>query len=193
VSEKNGLKWELRRRYSMSEKVLEKMFGKEFVEKYRKARAKAEKIPEKRLEEIKKFAVENMDPDRFAVKYNNLDVLLVFAPRRENLLEIKKTSAGNYKVTAVWYGNQSLRGPYISVFTGLEEDAERIVRHPEAVSLIVGKLRESMYEGDLTYNFRCLGVVPLEGDKEEFTRSGSEVEPANEEEIDLDELLEEGE
>ena len=177
----------------MSEKVLEKMFGKQFVEKYRKARAKAEQIPEKSLKEIEQFARENMDADRFAVKYNNLDILLVFAPQNEDLLQIKKTSAGNYKVTAVWYGSESLRGPFISVFTGLEEDARKIVRHTEAASLIVGKLRESMYEGDLTYNFRCLGVIPLEESKEEITKSESELEPADEEEIDMTELLKEGE
>jgi hypothetical protein len=147
----------------VSEKVLERMFGEEFVKKYREARAKAEQIPQQRLEEIKQFAKENMaSSENFALKYNNLDVLLVFAPMNEELLEIRKTSAGNYRVVAVWYGCQSLRGPFISIFCGLEELARKIVRTTGAASLIVGKLREETYEGDLTYSFRCQGVIELE-------------------------------
>jgi hypothetical protein len=147
----------------MSEKTLERLFGKEFVEKYREARAKAEQIPQKRLEEIRQFAQENMrDSENFALKYNNLDVLLVSAPQNEELLEVRKTSAGNYRVVAVWLGCESLRGPFISVFCGLEETARKIVRTTGAASLIIGKLREQTYEGDITYSFRCLGVIAVE-------------------------------
>jgi len=147
----------------LSEKVLEKVFGKEFVEKYREARARAEQIPQKRLEEIKQFALENMKhSENFALKYDNLDVLLVSAPNTSDLLEVRKTSAGNFRVVAVWYGSESLRGPFISVFCGLEEHARKIVREEGAVSLIVGKLREDTYEGDKTYSFRCQGVIPLD-------------------------------
>jgi len=171
----------------MSEEVLKRMFGKEFVEKYRKARARAESIPQQRLEEIKKFAMENMkDSENFALKYNNLDVLLVFAPVKDELLEIRKTSAGNYKVVATWLGSESLRGPFISVFCGLEEHAKTIVRKENAATIIVGKLREDTYEGDTTYSFRCMGVIPIEDEEDEG------YEPANEEEIDLSNLFEEG-
>lgn len=149
----------------MSDKVLEKMFGKEFMEKYRKARARAEMVSEKRLREIKQFAIENMkDSDNFALKYENLDVLLVFAPSKDDLLEVKKTSAGNYRVVAVWYGCESLRGPFISVFSGIEELVRKIVRYKGAASIIVGKLREDTYEGVVSYSFRCHGVIPLDDD-----------------------------
>lgn len=151
----------------MSEKVLEKLFGREFLEKYRQARARAEQIPQQRLEQIKQFAIEQIrNTKSFSVKYDNLDILLVFAPYNEELLGVKKTSAGNYKITAVWYGSESLRGPFISVFTGLEEHAKQLVRATGAPSLIVGKLREDSYEGDITYNFRCLGVIPLQEDSD---------------------------
>ncbi len=147
----------------MSDKVLERIFGKEFVEKYRKARAKAEMVSEQRLKEIKQYAIEHMkDVDNFALKYENLDVLLVFAPSKDDLLKVKKTSAGNYRVAAVWYGCESLRGPFISVFCGIEDLAKKIVRCKGAATLIVGKLREETYEGDVTYSFRCHGVIPID-------------------------------
>ena len=168
----------------MSEKALERMFGKEFVEKYRKARARAEQISEKRLQEIKKFAQENMrHSENFALKYNNMDCLLVFAAQGDELLEVKKTSAGNYRVVAVWYGCQSLRGPFISVFCGLEEMAKKIVRQKGAASLIVGKLREETYEGDVTYSFRCQGVIPIE--LSDVQQEDSEIEEIEDEEYDL--------
>jgi len=164
----------------VNEEVLRKAFGEEFVEKYRRARARAEAIPQKRLKEIEKFAMENMkDSENFALKYNNLDVLLVFAPAKEELLEVRKTSAGNYKVVATWFGSESLRGPFISVFCGLEEHAKTIVRRENAATIIVGKLREDTYEGDITYSFRCMGVIPIEDEENEG------YEPANEEEIDM--------
>ena len=144
------------------EEVIRREFGEEFLRKYKQARARAETIPTTFLNEIKEFAKKNMkNSDNFALKYENLDVLFVVAPSRDDLLEVRKTNAGNYKVTAIWYGSKSVRGPFISVFCNLEEQARKIVRSPNAPSLIVGKLRESTYEGDLTYNFRCFGVIPL--------------------------------
>jgi len=167
----------------VSEEALKKAFGEEFLEKYRRARARAEAIPQKRLEEIKKFAKEHMkDSENFALKYNNLDVLLVFAPVKDELLEIRKTSAGNYKVVATWLGSESLRGPFISVFCGLEEHAKTIVRKENAATIIVGKLREDTYEGDVTYSFRCMGVIPVEDEENEG------YEPAEEKEIDFSNL-----
>ena len=167
----------------MSEEVLKKAFGEEFLEKYRRARARAEAIPQKRLKEIEEFAKEHMkDSENFALKYNNLDVLLVFAPVKDELLEVRKTSAGNYKVVATWLGSESLRGPFISVFCGLEEHAKTIVRKENAATIIVGKLREDTYEGDVTYSFRCMGVIPVEDEENEG------YEPAEEKEIDFSNL-----
>jgi hypothetical protein len=171
----------------MSEEVLRKLFGEEFLEKYRRARARAEALPQRRLEEIKKFAIENMGySENFALKYDNLDVLLVSAPSREDLLEVRKTSAGNYRVVAVWYGCESLRGPFISIFCGLEEHAKTIVREPGAASLVVGRLREETYEGDKTYSLRCLGVIPLDEEEAE----GSQEEEVKEEDIDMTKYVE---
>lgn len=149
----------------MSRELLAKLFGEEFLRKYEEARAKAEQIPAQKLEQIKQFALQNMaNSDNFALKYDNLDVLLVQAPSQNHLREVHKTNAGNYRVCAIWLGNTSLRGPFISVFCADQSTAQTIVRGSEAFSLIVGKLREQTYEGDKTYSFRCQGVIPLDDD-----------------------------
>jgi len=146
----------------MSEEVLEKLFGREFVERYQQARAKAEQISKAKLEEIRQFALDNMsNSENFALKYDNFDVLLVQSADSPDLLEVRKTSTGNWRVVAIWYGSKSLRGPFISVFCGLEEHARQIVRHEGVPSIIVGRLREDLYEGDISYSFRCQGVIPL--------------------------------
>jgi len=173
------------------EEVIRREFGEEFLRKYQQARARAEAIPTTFLDKIKEFAKEHMkDSDNFALKYENFDVLFVVAPSRDDLLEVRKTNAGNYKVTAIWYGSKSVRGPFISVFCNLEEQARKIVRSPNAPSLIVGKLRESTYEGDLTYNFRCFGVIPL-GDEEAEDYQPTPEDLAKDEERMQDEEFEE--
>ena len=147
----------------MSRELLEKLFGREFLEKYEKARARAEQIPAQKLEAIKQFALQNMsNSEDFRLKYDNLDVLLVQAPSKPELLTVHKTNAGNYRVCAIWLGNTSLRGPFISIFCADQDTAQKIVREAEVFSLVVGKLREQTYEGDKTYSMRCQGVIELD-------------------------------
>ena len=56
------------------------------------------------------------------------------------------------------------------------------MRKENAATIIVGKLREDTYEGDVTYSFRCMGVIPVEDEEEQG------YEPAEEEEIDFSNL-----
>ena len=147
----------------MSESVLEKIFGPEFVERYRKSLAKAQEIPREKLSAIRSFAVEALKASEdFHVKYDNLDVILVQTPRDLTKFPVVRTSAGNWKVGMIWPGSKSLRGPFISVFTALREDADKLASRPEKLWLLVGKLQERTFEGDVTYSFRCQGIIDLE-------------------------------
>jgi len=148
---------------AISVEVLKKLFGDEFAERYAKALAEAQKIPRERLEEIKRFALEAMKGrDDFRVQYGKMDVILVQSPFSPERFRPVKTSAGNWKATVVWAGSRSMRGPFVSVFVSDKETAEELVRSPGRPWLLVGKLQERLFEGDVTYSFRALGVVPLE-------------------------------
>ena len=143
--------------------TLEKLFGKDFVQKYQTALAKAQEVPKEKLEKIREFALTSMkSSDNFYIKFENLDVILAQAPRDPSKFPPKKTNRGNTKVTMIWPGGKSLRGPFISVFCSTREDAEKLTEKPEKVYLLVGKLQERNYEGDTTYSFRCNGVVDPE-------------------------------
>jgi hypothetical protein len=143
--------------------VLERFFGKEFVEKYKKALAKSQEIPHEKLEAVKKFALEALksNPEEARVKYNNLDVLLVQTANEPKKFPVIKTSSGNFKVGMIWAGSKSVRGPFISVFCADKELADKLASTPGKPWLIVGKLQERTFEGDVTYAFRVQGVIPL--------------------------------
>lgn len=147
----------------MSLDVLERFFGKEFVEKYKKALAKSQEIPHEKLEAVKKFALEALksNPEEARVKYNNLDVLLVQTANEPKKFPVIKTSSGNFKVGMIWAGSKSVRGPFISVFCADKELADKLASTPGKPWLIVGKLQERTFEGDVTYAFRVQGVIPL--------------------------------
>jgi hypothetical protein len=143
--------------------VLERFFGKEFVEKYKKALAKSQEIPHEKLEAVKKFALEALksNPEEARVKYNNLDVLLVQTANEPKKFPVIKTRSGNFKVGMIWAGSKSVRGPFISVFCADKELADKLASTPGKPWLIVGKLQERTFEGDVTYAFRVQGVIPL--------------------------------
>jgi hypothetical protein len=147
----------------MGIEVLKKIFGEQFVEQYQRALAKAQEIPQAKLEAIEKFALEALksNPEEARVKYNNLDVLLVQTANDPKKFPVIKTSSGNYKVGMVWAGSRSMRGPFISVFCADKELAEKLASTPGKVWLIVGKLQERSFEGDTTYAFRVQGAIPL--------------------------------
>jgi hypothetical protein len=151
----------------MSVEALKKVFGQRFVEQYQKALAKAQEIPQTKLEAIKKFALETLknNPEEARVKYDNLDVLLVQTANDPSKFPVVRTSAGNYKVGMIWAGSRSMRGPFISVFCADKEVADRLAASPGKPWLIVGKLQERTFEGDVTYAFRVQGVIPLEGEQ----------------------------
>lgn len=154
----------------MSRELLEKLFGKDFLEKYEKARAKAQELSKQKLEAIKQFALQNMaNSENFRLKYDNYDVLLIEAPSKPELLEVHRTNAGNYRVCGIWLGCDSLRGSFISIFCPTEEMARKIVREAEAFSIVVGKLKSQTYEGDITYSLRAAGVIEL--NEEEFSQA----------------------
>jgi hypothetical protein len=65
----------------MSEDVVEKIFGEEFLQRYKVALAKAREIPKEKLEEIRKFTLTAIrDNPEFRVEYDNLDVIVAQAP-----------------------------------------------------------------------------------------------------------------
>jgi hypothetical protein len=150
----------------MSVEALKKIFGQQFAEQYQKALAKAQEIPQAKLEAIKKFALDALkaNPEEAKVKYDNLDVLLVQTANDPAKFPVVRTSAGNYKVGMIWAGSKSMRGPFISVFCTDKEVADRLASTPGAPWLIIGKLQERTYEGDITYAFRAQGAISLEGE-----------------------------
>jgi hypothetical protein len=147
----------------MSVEALEKLFGKEFVERYRAALAKAQTISREKLEEIRSFALNTIkDAPDFHVKYEKWDVILAQTPRNITESQTKETKAGNVKISMIWAGSKSVRSPFISVFVPTKEDATRLLSEPDRVWLLVGKLQEGSYEGDVTFSFSCRGFIELE-------------------------------
>jgi len=171
----------------MGEEKLKKLFGEEFLEKYRQIKSRAAMVPERKLAEIRDYAMRMMrdqaltNPEfDFRVKYGNLDILMVSTPEGDTLREIKTTSSGNYKVTMIWNGSKSIFGPFVAVFIPAErrDIAEMLTREPGEVFFIVGKLKEQFYQGDITYSFRLLGVIPIMEEEVggETSDSGTEVQ-----------------
>jgi hypothetical protein len=144
--------------------ILERLWGKEFAEKYRQALARAQQIPAAKLEAIKKFAIEALkaNPERAYVKYDNLDVVLVQTANDPSKFPVIRTGAGNFKIGMIWAGSQSMRGPFISVFVADKDTAQKLASTPGKPWLLVGKLQERTFEGDVTYSFRVQGIIELE-------------------------------
>ena len=153
----------------MSWDVLEKYFGSEFVKKVQEQLAEAQELPERKLEEIKKFAIPEMArTGQTLVKYKDpetgreFDVVLCHTPNDPKAMNVKKTSAGNWKVGLVSPAVKSLRGPWLSVFLSKEEDARALETLPGGTwLLVVGTLKEAEYGGDVTYNIRSVGIIVL--------------------------------
>jgi hypothetical protein len=62
----------------------------------------------------------------------------------------------------IWAGSRSMRGPFISVFVADRDTAQKLASTPGKPWLLVGKLQERTFEGDLTYSFRAQGIIELE-------------------------------
>jgi len=162
--------------------LLKSLYNEEFAKKYLQKKQKAEELPKRKLEEIKAFADEHIPAsENFAIKYDNYDVLLVEVPRKDSLRQVKETSAGNYKTTVIWRGLESLRGPFLTVFTWSKELAEEISRSPNAFYYIIGTLKERQYQGEKTYTFNMVGAVLIA--KAESTAT-EEVQEISDEEIE---------
>jgi hypothetical protein len=146
----------------MSFDILEKLFGKEFVQRYKAALAKAKEIPKEKLEKIKEFALATIkDSADFRVTFDNLDIILAQAPQDPSKFQPKETKHGNYRTAMIWAGSKSL-SHFISVFCATREDAEQLLSKPNKLWLLIGKLREKTYEGDVSYTFTCFGFVDPE-------------------------------
>jgi len=147
----------------MSIDSLEKVFGKDFVQRYRAALAKAGAVPKEKLEEIRSFALNTIkDAPDFRVKFDKWDVILVQTPRNTTNFRSKETVTGIFKVPMIWAGSKSFRSSFISVFVPTKEDADRLLSQPDKIWLLVGKLQQRSYEGDITYSFNCFGIIDLE-------------------------------
>jgi hypothetical protein len=143
--------------------LLAKIFGEKFAEKYREALQRAYEIPKQKLNEMKPLIIELLkSSENFRAQFDRFDAILVTTPANVERFPPKKTSAGNWKVTMVWPGSQSLRGPFISVFVTDEEDAKLLSSTPEKPFVLVGKLQQQDYMGDVTYSFRVAGIIELE-------------------------------
>jgi hypothetical protein len=160
--EEYGMEEEERRTDRVTEK-LAKIFGQKFAEKYREALQRAYEIPKQKLNEMKPLIIELLkSSESFRAQFDRFDAILVTTPASVERFPPKKTSAGNWKVTMIWPGSQSLRGPFISVFVADESDAKLLSSTPEKPFILVGKLQQQDYMGDVTYSFRTVGIIELE-------------------------------
>ena len=147
----------------MSLDMLGRIFGKDFVERYKAALAKAQTLPRDKLEAIRNFVLNAIkDAPHFHVRYDNWDIILAQTPRNITKFQTKETKAGNFKISMIWAGSKSLKSPFISIFVSTKEDADSLLSEPDKTWLLVGKLQEGSYEGDVTYSFSCRGFIELE-------------------------------
>ena len=150
-------------RKKTSADAIAKIFGEQFATKYREALQKAQEIPKQKLEQMKPLVVELLKTSSdFKASFDKFDVILATTPTNVERFPPKKTSAGNWKVTMIWPGSQSLRGPFISVFVTEEKDAKLLSSTPDKAFILIGKLQSQTYMGDVSYNFRVAGIIELE-------------------------------
>jgi hypothetical protein len=143
--------------------AIAKIFGEQFAAKYREALQKAQEIPKQKLQQIKDLVVELLKTSSdFKASFDRFDVILATTPTNVDRFPPKKTSAGNWKVTMIWPGSQSLRGPFISVFVTEEKDAKLLSSVPDKAFILIGRLQAQNYMGDTTYSFRTAGIIELE-------------------------------
>jgi hypothetical protein len=143
--------------------AIAKIFGEQFAAKYKEALQKAQEIPKQKLEQMKPLLIELLKSSSdFKATFDRFDVILATTPTNVERFPAKKTSAGNWKVTVVWPGSQSLRGPFISVFVTEEKDAKLLSSTPDKAFILIGKLQSQTYMGDVSYNFRVAGIIELE-------------------------------
>ena len=154
---------EVRREGRRSMDAIAKLFGDQFAKKYQEALQKAQEIPKEKLRQMKPLLIELLrGSSDFKASFDKFDVILVTTPGNIDRFPPKKTSAGNWKVTVVWPGSQSLRGPFVSVFVSEEGDAKLLSSTPDKAFILIGKLQTQSYMGDTTYSFRTAGIIELE-------------------------------
>ena len=161
--EKKEERREEKREGKRSTDAIAKLFGEQFAAKYREALQKAQEIPKEKLKQMKPLLIELLKSSSdFKASFDKFDVILVTTPTSVERFPPKKTSAGNWKVTVVWPGSQSLRGPFVSVFVSEERDAKLLSSTPDKAFILIGKLQVQNYMGDTTYSFRVAGIIELE-------------------------------
>jgi len=140
--------------------VLEKIFGRDFAERYLQAIQQTQRLSEQKLNEIIEFGIKMMkEIGKPQVKYDKWDVLLCQVPA---VPQVKKTSSGNYKIGLIWPSEDNISGPWISAFFGKEEDAQKVASSPGSFVVLVGKLRQREYLGGPTYSINVAGYRILE-------------------------------
>jgi hypothetical protein len=150
-------------RKKTSADAIAKLFGDQFARKYQEALQKAQEIPKEKLRQMKPLLIELLKSSSdFRASFDKFDVILVTTPTNVERFPPKKTSAGNWKVTVVWPGSQSLRGPFVSVFVSEESDAKLLSSTPDKAFILIGKLQTQSYMGDTTYSFRTAGIIEVE-------------------------------
>jgi hypothetical protein len=143
--------------------AIAKLFGEQFATKYKEALQRAQEIPKEKLRQMKDLVAELLRTSNdFKASFDKFDVILATTPTNVERFPPKRTSAGNWKVTMIWPGSQSLRGPFISVFVTEEKDAKLLSSVPDKAFILVGKLQAQSYMGDTTYSFRTAGIIELE-------------------------------
>jgi len=161
--EKKEERREEKREGKRSMDAIARLFGDQFAKKYQEALQKAQEIPKEKLRQMKPLLIELLrGSSDFRASFDKFDVILVTTPSNIDRFPPKKTSAGNWKVTVVWPGSQSLRGPFVSVFVSEEGDAKLLSSTPDKAFILIGKLQTQSYMGDTTYSFRTAGIIELE-------------------------------
>ena len=141
------------------------IFGIEFETKYFEALQRASKVGEETakqlakqgLELMKKMKIYNVEVADARGKVFN--VLLATVP---NNPEVKKTSAGNYKLGLICPAISGVTGAWISAFFAEREEAEKVARQQGETILLVGKLREREFAGGTTFSINVAKAFSLD-------------------------------
>ena len=156
---------------------LKAMFGEEFARQYVEKLQQKRKLPLETIEQIKKWALEEVKiqelPNAWA-KYENYDVFLVTTPSN---IQVKNTGTGNWKVGFLSIASED---GWLSGFFSDREDAYSI--EEDSVYLLIGKAKEREYLGVKRISMNVLGFVKLD--------SEVQVEPQVEEQPVEEEVVE---
>lgn len=136
---------------TMNEK-LKSVLGDNFME-YQKVSqenraAAVRKLTEEDNLKLKEL-VKTMNPMECRAVYDNLDVILV----ETRTVSIREHTSGSVSVSAIW------KGVFITAFFENKELALGMLSN--SVYLLVGRLKDRMYESEKQYHMNTIGAVLL--------------------------------